>query len=121
MIKKNKTWEMVNRPLDKPIIGVKWVYKTKLDLDGSVHKNKERLVAKDYSNKLGVDYNETFALVAKLDTIRTLIALAAKNNWQPFQMDVLNLHFLMGCFKKKCMWTRRLCCQKRGGQSVQAT
>ncbi|KAI5322463.1 hypothetical protein L3X38_031535 [Prunus dulcis] len=51
MINKNNTWELVNRPYDKPIIGVKWVYKTKLNLDGSVQKNKARLVAKGYSQK----------------------------------------------------------------------
>ncbi|TQD85563.1 hypothetical protein C1H46_028875 [Malus baccata] len=49
MIEKNNTWELVSRPSDKPVIGVKWVYKTKLNLDGSVQKNKARLVAKGYS------------------------------------------------------------------------
>ncbi|KAI5343367.1 hypothetical protein L3X38_011243 [Prunus dulcis] len=47
MSEKNATWELVDRPTDKPIIGVKWVFKTKLNLDGSVQKNKARLVAKD--------------------------------------------------------------------------
>ncbi|KAM2454679.1 hypothetical protein PS1_014770 [Malus domestica] len=76
MIEKNDTWELVKRPFDKPVIGVKWVYNTKLNLDGSVQKNKARLVAKGYSQKPEVDFNETFAPVARLDTIRTLIALA---------------------------------------------
>ncbi|KAI5334496.1 hypothetical protein L3X38_024629 [Prunus dulcis] len=80
MINKNNTWELVNRPPDKPIIGVKWVYKTKLNLDGSVQKNKARLVAKGYSQKPGIDFNETFAPVARLDTMRTLVALAAQRN-----------------------------------------
>ncbi|KAM1017141.1 hypothetical protein ACFX13_047468 [Malus domestica] len=82
MIENNDTWELVNRLSDKPVIGVKWVYKVKLNLDGYVQKNKARLVAKGYSQKLGVNFNETFALVARLDTIRTWIALAAKKRWK---------------------------------------
>ncbi|CAL2280263.1 unnamed protein product [Prunus armeniaca] len=68
MIEKNQTWELVNRPFNKPIIGVKWVYKNKLNLDGSVQKHKARLVAKGYAQKPGIDYNETSAPVARLDT-----------------------------------------------------
>ncbi|BBG96609.1 hypothetical protein Prudu_005462 [Prunus dulcis] len=100
MIEKNQTWELVRRPYDKPVIGVKWVYKTKLNLDGSVQKNKVRLVAKRYAQKPGIDYNETFAPVARLDTIRTLIALAAKNNWKLFQLDVKST-FLNGVLEEK--------------------
>jgi len=80
MIEKNATWELVDRPTDEPIIEVKCVFKTKLNLDGSVQKNKAKLVAKGYAQKPGVDYNETFAPVAKLDTIRTLVALAAQKS-----------------------------------------
>ncbi|CAL8178297.1 unnamed protein product [Prunus armeniaca] len=69
MIEKTATWELVDRPTEKPVIGVKWVFKTKLNLDGSVQKNKARLVAKGYSQKPRVDYNETFAPAARLDTI----------------------------------------------------
>ncbi|KAM1470398.1 hypothetical protein ACFX11_041122 [Malus domestica] len=88
MIEKNGTWELVDRPSDKQVIGVKWVFKTKLNLDGSVQKNKARLVAKGYVQKPGIDYNETFAPVARLDTIRTLIALAAQRSWKLYQLDV---------------------------------
>ncbi|KAI5334234.1 hypothetical protein L3X38_024367 [Prunus dulcis] len=88
MIEKNGTWELVNRPSDKQVIGVKWVFKTKLNLDGSVQKNKARLVAKGYVQKPGIDYNETFAPVARLHTIRTLISLAAQKGWKLYQLDV---------------------------------
>ncbi|KAM1480911.1 hypothetical protein ACFX2I_028001 [Malus domestica] len=88
MIEKNETWKLVDRPSNKPVIGLKWVFKTKLNLDGTVQKNKARLVAKGYAQKPGIDYNETFAPVARLDTIRTLIALAAQKSWKLYQLDV---------------------------------
>ncbi|BBN69279.1 multidrug resistance-associated protein 9 [Prunus dulcis] len=100
MIEKNNTWKLVDRPSNKPVIGVKWVYKVKLNLDGTVQKNKARLVAKGYSQKPGIDYNETFAPVARLDTIRTLIALAAQKEWNLFQLDVKSA-FLNGILKEE--------------------
>ena len=72
----------------KPVIMVKWVYKTKLNLDGSVLKNKARLITKSYAQKPGLDYNETDAPVARLDTIRTLIALATQNDWKLYRLNV---------------------------------
>ena len=75
-------------PKDKDVIGVKWIFKTKLNLDGSIQNNKARLVAKGYFQQLGIDFQETFALVARLDTIRTLIALAASKWWFLYQLDV---------------------------------
>ncbi|KAI5332051.1 hypothetical protein L3X38_022179 [Prunus dulcis] len=100
MIEKNATWELVDRPTDKPIIGVKWVFKTKLNLGGSVQKNKAQLVAKGYAQKPGVDYNETFVPVARLDTIRTLVALAAQKNWKLYQLDVKSA-FLNGVLEEE--------------------
>ncbi|CAL9009980.1 unnamed protein product [Prunus brigantina] len=100
MIEKNQMWELVNRPFNKSVIGVKWVYKTKLNLDGSVQKHKARLVAKGYAQKPGIDHNETFAPVARLDTIQTLIALVAKNSWKMYQLDVKSA-FLNGVLQEE--------------------
>lgn len=77
MIEKNQTWELVERPQDRKVIGVKQVFKTKFNPDGSVNKHKARLVVKGYAQILGVDFLETFAPVARLDTIRMILALAA--------------------------------------------
>jgi len=60
---------------------VKWVYKAKFNLDGTIQKHKARLVVKGYSQQLGIDYNETFAPIARIYTIRALIALATQKGW----------------------------------------
>jgi len=64
-------------PEHKKPIGVKWVYRTKLNVDGTINKHKARLVVKGYAQIFGVDFSETFAPIARLDTIRKLLAVAA--------------------------------------------
>ncbi|XP_026377667.1 uncharacterized protein LOC113271960 [Papaver somniferum] len=87
-IEKNDTWELNKLPPEKKPIGVKWVHKTKYKSNGEVHRLKARLVAKGYRQRQGVDYSEVFAPVARIDTIKMKIALAAQKRWKIFQMDV---------------------------------
>ncbi|XP_039137235.1 uncharacterized protein LOC120274764 [Dioscorea cayenensis subsp. rotundata] len=87
-INRNHTWELISPPPGKKIIGVKWIFKRKYKANGEVDKCKARLVAKGYTQEYGVDYEEIFAPVARMDTIRLLIALAAHKNWAIFQLDI---------------------------------
>ena len=87
-IEKNNTWSLVDLPADVKKIGVKWVYKTKYNEDGEIAKHKARLVAKGYSQKAGIDYTEVFAPVARMDTVRMIISMAAQKGWKIGQFDV---------------------------------
>jgi len=100
MIEKNDTWKLVERPPDRKVIGVKWVYRTKLNADGSVNKHKARLVVKAYAQIFGVDFSETFAPVARLDTIRLLLAIATQKGWKIYQLDVKSA-FLNGFLQEE--------------------
>ena len=77
-IMKNQEWEVVPRPQGKKVVGSRWIYKVKHAADGSVEKYKARFVAKGFSQKEGIDYEETFTLVARYSSIRTIISLAAE-------------------------------------------
>ena len=74
---KNKTWTLVPRLEDKNVIGTKWVFKNKLDENGEVTRNMERLVCKGYAQEEGIDYGETFTLVVRLEGVRTLLAYSS--------------------------------------------
>ena len=94
-IERNKTWVMTTLPEGVNNIGVKWIFKTKFNENGEIDKCKARLVAKEYAQQYGIEYTEVYALVARLDTIRLIIALATQEGWSIFQLDVKNA-FLHG-------------------------
>ncbi|GJZ30055.1 retrovirus-related pol polyprotein from transposon TNT 1-94 [Tanacetum coccineum] len=83
-----EVWELVPRPVYVMVIALKWIYKVKLDEYGDVLKNKARLVAKGYRQEEGIDFEESFAPVARIEAIRIFIANAASKNMVIYQMDV---------------------------------
>ncbi|GKE54055.1 retrovirus-related pol polyprotein from transposon TNT 1-94, partial [Tanacetum coccineum] len=93
-------WELVPQPDCVMIIALKWIYKVKLDEYDDVLKNKARLVAKEYTQEEGIDFEESFALVARIEAIRIFLANAASKNMTIYQMDV-NTTFLNGESKEE--------------------
>lgn len=87
-IEKNKTWKMVDLPPNKQCIDVKWVFKTKLNPDGTISKHKARLVAKGFLQREGIDFKEVYAPVATLDIIRAVISIACAYKWRVFALDI---------------------------------
>lgn len=91
----NQTWDLVPLPLDQKLVRCKWVYKTKKSANGHVSRYKTRLVAKGFHQVHGIDYDETFALAVKMDSIRLALAITTTRRWEIHHMDVKNI-FLHG-------------------------
>jgi hypothetical protein len=84
---RNEVWHLVPRP-NQNVVGTKWVFRNKQDEHGVVTRNKAQLVAKGYSQVEGLDFDETYALVARLESIRILLAYATYHGFKLYQMDV---------------------------------
>jgi Reverse transcriptase (RNA-dependent DNA polymerase) len=87
-IEKNETWELAELTKGQKVIGIKWVFKKKMNPQDEIERYKSRLVVKGYRQKADIDYDEVFAPVARMETIRLLISVAAQSEWSIYQMDV---------------------------------
>ena len=87
-LQNNKIWELVSLPPRRKLAQCKWVYNTKIAFDGTKTKYKARLVAKGFSQVQGLDYNETFSPIARMDSIKLVLAVAASKRWEVHHMDV---------------------------------
>jgi len=103
-LKKNRTWEFSNLPKGKKPVGCKWIFSIKYNADGSVTIYKARLVAKGFTQSYGIDYEETFAPVAKLNSVRVILSLAANLDWPLHQLDIKNV-FLNGELEEEVYMT----------------
>jgi hypothetical protein len=97
---KNKTWDLVKLPNGKKVVGWKWVFTVKHKVDGFTERYKARLVTKGFTQTYGIDYEETFAHIAKMNSIRVLLSIVANLNWPLHQFDVKNA-FLHGDLEEK--------------------
>ena len=97
---RNDVWDLVPRPKGFNVIGTRWVFRNKLNEQGEVIRNKARLVAQGYSQQEGIDYTETFAPVARLESIRLLISFAVNRGITLYQMDVKSA-FLNGYIEEE--------------------
>ena len=83
-LSKNYTWDLVTLPLGKSVVGCKWIYKIKTHSDGYIERYKACLVAKGFTQEYGIDYEEIFAPVTQISSVRALLAIVVASKWDLF-------------------------------------
>lgn len=91
---KNNTWEIIDFSKGRKAIGCRWIYKIKYKTNGEIEQYKAKLVAKGYNQREGIDFEETFSLVAKIVTVHLVISLVVHNSWPLFHLDINNAFFI---------------------------
>jgi hypothetical protein len=99
-VEKNRTWELADLPRGHSVITLKWVFKLKMDEAGAIVKHKARLVARGFVQREGIDFDDTFTPVARMESVRLLFALASQEGWRVHHMDVMPA-FLNGDLKEE--------------------
>ena len=112
-VEKNKTWKLVDLPKGKEVIGMERVYKTKSNAEGKIERHKARLDVKGYKERHGRDYEENFALVARMEIVRVVLSIAAQHKWKVYQMDVKST-FLNGVLMEEVYVEQPLGYEKEG-------
>jgi len=88
---RNDVWSLVPKTSEMNVIGTKWIFRNKMDEQGIIGRNKARLVAKGYNQEKGIDYDETYAPIARIEVVRLLLAYACLSGFNLFQMDVKSI------------------------------
>jgi hypothetical protein len=109
---RNEVWHLIKRPKEN-VVGTKWVFRNKQDEHGVVTRNKVRLLAKGYSQVECLDFDETFATVARLESIRMLLAYATNYGFKVYQINVKNA-FLNGPIKEEVYVEQSLSFESEG-------
>jgi len=87
-LKKNKTFDIVSKPIGRNIVRSKWVFNTKKNADGTLERFRARAIAQGFSQAPGFDFEDTFAPFIQYESLRLLIAICARNKWRPGQFDI---------------------------------
>lgn len=99
-LNRNHTWTLTTLPRGRSPVDCRWIYKLKYRVDGSIERYKARLVAKGFSQRPGIDYDQTFSPVVKYDSLRTILSVTAAEDLELYQLDVTTA-FLHGVLKEE--------------------